>query len=74
MYRSRQVNQISGALTKGPIAVLLLVPPLWLQRRLAGTNFCLRWRDLIAYGSAIVAVMMPWYVAVCLRSPEFARS
>jgi 4-amino-4-deoxy-L-arabinose transferase-like glycosyltransferase len=62
-----------GVLTKGPIAIMLLVPPLWIQRRLGTTSFSLRWRDVAAYVAVITAVAMPWYVAVCLRSPVFAR-
>jgi 4-amino-4-deoxy-L-arabinose transferase-like glycosyltransferase len=62
-----------GVLTKGPIAVLLLVPPLWLHRKLAGTSWRLTWRQIVAFGGILLAVTLPWYLAVCLRSPAFAR-
>jgi len=62
-----------GVLTKGPIALMLLVPPLWIQRRLAGSDFRLTWAQVLSYGAVVVVVALPWYVAVCLRSPAFAR-
>src|SRR5437762_3289942 len=34
-----------GLLTKGPIALILVLPPVWLHRRLAGTGAPLPWRE-----------------------------
>jgi 4-amino-4-deoxy-L-arabinose transferase-like glycosyltransferase len=62
-----------GVLTKGPVALLLLVPPLWLQRRLGGAHFRLDWRSLLAFAAILCALNLPWYVAVCIRAPAFAR-
>jgi hypothetical protein len=62
-----------GVLTKGPVALLLLAPPLVLQRWLAGRRFPLRWRDLAAFGVVVLAVALPWYAALCLLIPGFVR-
>src|SRR5262249_42886611 len=59
-------------LTKGPVAVLLLVPPLWLERRLRPEGAPLSARAVLTFAAVTLAVAMPWYVAVCLRLPEFA--
>ncbi len=61
-----------GVLTKGPVAVLLLVPPLWLHRRLAGPACRISWAACLAFAVLMLAVAGPWYVAVCLRAPSFA--
>jgi 4-amino-4-deoxy-L-arabinose transferase-like glycosyltransferase len=61
-----------GVLTKGPIAVLLLVPPLWAHRRLAGPGCPLSWWARLRFAGVVLAVAVPWYVAVCVRVPEFA--
>jgi hypothetical protein len=61
-----------GILTKGPVALVLLVPPLWLHRRLTnGTR--LSWAARLAFLGITAAVALPWYVAVCLAMPEFAH-
>jgi 4-amino-4-deoxy-L-arabinose transferase-like glycosyltransferase len=62
-----------GVLTKGPVALLLLAPPLILQRWLAGRRFPLRWRDVAAFGGGVLTVALPWYVALCVRIPGFAH-
>jgi 4-amino-4-deoxy-L-arabinose transferase-like glycosyltransferase len=62
-----------GVLTKGPIALILIVAPLIVffglrregVRRFVGPT-------LIFLGIAAI-VALPWYVAVCLRIPSFAR-
>jgi hypothetical protein len=62
-----------GVLTKGPVALVLLVPPLWLYRRLGGTG-CrpgrLAW---LGFGLVVLGVAAPWYVAMTRRVPDFAR-
>jgi 4-amino-4-deoxy-L-arabinose transferase-like glycosyltransferase len=62
-----------GVLTKGPVALLLLVPPLWLHRRLTGASFPLGWGPLLVFMALLCALNLPWYVAVCVRAPAFAR-
>jgi 4-amino-4-deoxy-L-arabinose transferase-like glycosyltransferase len=62
-----------GILTKGPVILLLVGPPLWLHRRLTGTGVRLSWRQGLAFVGLTLAVALPWYAALCLRMPEFAR-
>jgi 4-amino-4-deoxy-L-arabinose transferase-like glycosyltransferase len=63
-----------GVLTKGPIALVLLLPPLLLQRWLCGARG-IRFAHRAAWGFALVvlAINMPWYVAASLKLPGFAR-
>jgi 4-amino-4-deoxy-L-arabinose transferase-like glycosyltransferase len=61
-----------GVLTKGPIAVLLLVPPLWLHARLTGKALHTGWLANLALVAVILAVALPWYLALTLRRPQFA--
>jgi 4-amino-4-deoxy-L-arabinose transferase-like glycosyltransferase len=61
-----------GVLTKGPIILLLVVPPLWLYRRLGGGAWRLSWRACLAFAAVVLALALPWYVLVCLRVPAFA--
>lgn len=62
-----------GVLTKGPVALLLLLPPLWAYRQLGGSHFRLRGPAWLAFFAVLLAVALPWYVAVSLRLPDFAR-
>jgi hypothetical protein len=61
-----------GLLTKGPIALILVVPPLWLHRRLTAAGAPLRWRDRLAFLGVAMAVALPWYVALTVTNPQFA--
>src|SRR5262249_42718471 len=60
-----------GVLTKGPIAILLLVPPLWLHGRLTERQTSPGWRAGTIFCLVVLAVALPWYLAVCLRLPQF---
>jgi 4-amino-4-deoxy-L-arabinose transferase-like glycosyltransferase len=62
-----------GVLTKGPIALLLVAPPLWAHRRLTGCPWRLGWPAVALFLAVALGVALPWYVAVCLRLPTFAR-
>lgn len=62
-----------GVLTKGPVIVLLLAPPLWVHRRLSGSTWRVGWPALATFALVVLALALPWYVAVCVRLPEFAR-
>ena len=62
-----------GVLTKGPVALVLLAPPLLLQRWLTGRRFPLVWRDVLVFAGVVLAVALPWYVALSVRIPGFAR-
>jgi 4-amino-4-deoxy-L-arabinose transferase-like glycosyltransferase len=62
-----------GGLTKGPVTLVLLLPPLWLSRRLGGGTCRVRWPAWAAFAAVVLAVNLPWYVAVSLRQPTFVR-
>jgi 4-amino-4-deoxy-L-arabinose transferase-like glycosyltransferase len=62
-----------GVLTKGPVALVLLLPPLWLQRRLTGAGCRIGRVGAAAFLLVILAVTLPWYAAMTLRLPVFAR-
>ncbi len=61
-----------AVLTKGPVALLLLAVPAWAYRRLAGGPWRVGRRALAAFLAAVLAVALPWFVAVCVRLPDFA--
>jgi 4-amino-4-deoxy-L-arabinose transferase-like glycosyltransferase len=61
-----------GVLTKGPVALVLLLPPLWLQRRLAGGQ-APSWRAWLAFAALVLMVALPWYVVLACRLPGFVR-
>lgn len=60
-----------GVLTKGPVALLLLIPPLWLHRRLTNAGCSPGWRGWAAFGAVVLALALPWYVALSARLPGF---
>ncbi|HTU21523.1 MAG TPA: glycosyltransferase family 39 protein [Gemmataceae bacterium] len=62
-----------GVLTKGPVALVLLLPPLWLQRRLTGSGCRIGRVGASVFLLVISAVTLPWYVAISLRIPAFAH-
>jgi 4-amino-4-deoxy-L-arabinose transferase-like glycosyltransferase len=61
-----------GVLTKGPVALLLLAPPLWLYRRLSGRGGAVSRGALAGFVLVVLALALPWYVAMCRRVPGFA--
>jgi 4-amino-4-deoxy-L-arabinose transferase-like glycosyltransferase len=63
-----------GVLTKGPVGLVLLLPPLWLYRRLGGCTARIGRRGWLIFFAIIVAIAVPWYIAVCMRLPDFARN
>ncbi|HEY7308345.1 MAG TPA: glycosyltransferase family 39 protein, partial [Gemmataceae bacterium] len=62
-----------GVLTKGPVALVLLLPPLWLQRWLTGSGCRIGRAAALVFLLIILAVTLPWYVGMSLRVPAFAR-
>lgn len=62
-----------GVLTKGPIAVLLLLPPLWVYQSLTAPGRSLGWRPLLVFALVVVGLSLPWYAALAQRSPRFLR-
>lgn len=61
-----------GILTKGPVSLLLLLPPLLAFRWLNLGRLAIGWRAWLAFAGVILAVVLPWYVAICVRAPSFA--
>jgi dolichol-phosphate mannosyltransferase len=61
-----------GVLTKGPVALVLLAPPVmfaaWLQRSGARPGF----RSWLLYVGVVSVLAVPWYAALTLRDPHFA--
>lgn len=62
-----------GVLTKGPIPLLLLVPPLWLHRRLVAKPVMLPWRSLLGFVGVVLLLNLPWYLAILIRQPIFLK-
>ncbi len=62
-----------GVLTKGPVAVVLLLPPLVLQRWLTKTGSRIGRAGMAAFLLVVLAIALPWYAAMSLRAPAFAR-
>jgi len=58
-------------LAKGPVAVLLVLPPLWLHRRLSGSSCPISRQARLAYAAVLLGLAVPWFVAICVRLPEF---
>jgi 4-amino-4-deoxy-L-arabinose transferase-like glycosyltransferase len=61
-----------GVLTKGPVAIVLIVPPLWIQRQLAQAA-PISWRAWFGFYAIVLIINLPWYAAVCWQRPEFVR-
>ena len=62
-----------GVLTKGPIALLLLVPPIVMYLFLMQSSVRIGWRGWLSFGVIVFAVNFPWYLAIYLREPVFLR-
>lgn len=59
-----------GILTKGPVAIVLVAAPLVLFGWLQGESRR-PWREWLIFAAVILAINLPWYVAIALRRPEF---
>jgi 4-amino-4-deoxy-L-arabinose transferase-like glycosyltransferase len=72
-----------GFLTKGPISELLLFPPLiawgWLRAKSGGTEPgahsapAFGWRNTLLFVGIVVAINLPWYVAIYMQEPAFLK-
>ncbi len=62
-----------GFLTKGPISEVLLFVPLWAFGWLSGSTARVRWHQYALFVAVVVAVNLPWYVAMYQREPAFLR-
>ncbi len=62
-----------GVLTKGPVILLLALPPWCLYARLTPGAARPSWRAWATFAAVVLALPLPWLVAMCLRSPDFAQ-
>ena len=62
-----------GVLTKGPVVLLLLAPPLIAQRWLTGQPVRAAIAGIGAFLAVVLLVNLPWYLAIYLRQPAFLR-
>ena len=62
-----------GILTKGPVALVLLVPPVWLFRRLHAGACPIHRKAVPVFSAVVFAINLPWYLAIGLRAPVFLR-
>jgi 4-amino-4-deoxy-L-arabinose transferase-like glycosyltransferase len=62
-----------GFLTKGPIAEVLLFPPMlavgWLSGRFARVG----WRNYLLFAVVVLGVSVPWYAMIYRQQPEFLK-
>jgi hypothetical protein len=61
-----------GLLTKGPVALALLVPPV-LALRFVAPGHRLGWRAWLAFLGLALGLAGPWYVTMAWHDPEAAR-
>jgi 4-amino-4-deoxy-L-arabinose transferase-like glycosyltransferase len=71
-WRMMCVALAFGALTKGPIAVLLVLPPLLAHRWLTSQRTVISWRAWGELAGIIAVLNLPWLIAISIRHPEFA--
>lgn len=60
-----------GVLTKGPVALVLCAPPLIASGWLRGDQTRTRFQHWVAFVVPMIAVCVPWYLAVIRFNPEF---
>jgi len=63
-----------GLLTKGPIALVLVLTPLLLYPRLEPRCARVSLRDGAVFALLAVLLAAPWYVAVMVQMPDFAHT
>ncbi len=62
-----------GVLTKGPIALMLVIPPLLAHRWLTARQRKATLLHLIGYVAVIAAINLPWYAAIYRHQPIFLK-
>ena len=62
-----------GVMTKGPIALVLTLPPWVVARWLAHEGAPVRMRDWLSFAGGITVVALPWFIAVSIREPRFLK-
>ena len=63
-----------GILAKGPVALVIVIPPLAAAAWLSPQEVRAGWRDWAILLGTTLFVALPWYVAVTLRHPEFPQT
>jgi dolichol-phosphate mannosyltransferase len=59
-------------LAKGPIALVLLVPPVFAFGWLSDTASAPKWQHWLLLAALVAAVVAPWFLLVSLRDPNFS--
>jgi 4-amino-4-deoxy-L-arabinose transferase-like glycosyltransferase len=62
-----------GILTKGPVAVVLMLMPTAIWCYLQGRTLELRWHHGLVWGTVVLLLAGPWFVAMCTHEPQFAQ-
>jgi hypothetical protein len=60
-----------GALTKGPVACALCIPPLAAASWLSTGTCRIRLRHWLEYAAIVAGIALPWFVAVAVAQPRF---
>lgn len=60
-----------GVMTKGPVALVLCVPPLILSGWLRADHSRTRFIHWVAFFVPMIVICVPWYVAVARYNPQF---
>jgi 4-amino-4-deoxy-L-arabinose transferase-like glycosyltransferase len=62
-----------GLLTKGPVALVLVLVPLVVKRWLETPTGRIAWSWYAIYTAAAACIAAPWYVALAVRDPGFLQ-
>lgn len=62
-----------GVLTKGPIPLILLAPPILMHGWLSGKRAKIGWKNTIDFLLIVSLINIPWYIGIFLRQPVFLR-
>jgi dolichol-phosphate mannosyltransferase len=62
-----------GVMSKGPVAIVLAVPPVLAWRWLTAAGARIRLPDWLCFALAAGAIAAPWYVAVAIHDPGFVK-
>ena len=62
-----------GILDKGPIALLLVLPPVWIYRWLNPTPISIGWKNWVLFVGCCLAINLPWYWAIYQQQPLFLK-
>ncbi len=62
-----------GVLAKGPVALVLVFPPIVAYRLLTPTAARPPWRAWLVFLTIALAIPAPWYAAISLRDPDYLR-